>query len=105
MKVFRYSKVEYRNRYRRWYLSHTLAQKDVKLTRKATDNKTCRLRLLGYPLAPRVFNVGDEEMYATFLEHLALDKPDMLAVQVDPMPYLYTARQFAVDHLADKKDS
>ena len=44
-------------------------------------------------------------MYTAFLKHLAEDQPEMLAVQVDPMPYLYTARQFAVDHLAGKLDN
>ena len=92
MKVFRFSKNEYRNRYRRLFLSPALGQKEVKLTRKATDNKTCRLRMVGYPIAPPGINVGDEEMYTTFLKHLANDKPELLAVQVDPMPYLYTAR-------------
>ena len=105
MKVFRYSKNEYRSRYRRLFLSPTNAHKNVKLARKASDNKTCHLRMLGYPLAPRGINVNDEEFYSDFLKHLAKDKPELLALQVDPMPYLYRARQFAVDHLATNLDS
>ena len=53
----------------------------------------------------KVSNVNDEEFYTDFLKHLAKDQPELLALQVDPMPYLYKARQFAVDHLATNMDS
>lgn len=52
MKVFRYSKNEYRADYKRLLLSPQVSHKEVSLTRTGMDDKTCDLKLFGYPMRP-----------------------------------------------------
>ena len=65
MKVFRFSRTEYKQTYRAKFLSPDgyTGKKVIKLQRTGLDDKTCRLNIRGYPLRPKDLKHPDQ---ATF---------------------------------------
>lgn len=57
MRVFRYSKQEYKQTYRRLLFSHDVLVKNLSITRTGLDDKTCNLTMVGYPQVPKNFDV------------------------------------------------
>lgn len=104
MKVFRYSKNEYRRNYRRYLPSTDYNFKRFSLTRTGLDDKTCEMSLLGYPMMPASFENSDAEMFDGLVEQIKAEKSQILAIQVDPMPYMYRAREWSINNVAGNVD-
>jgi hypothetical protein len=70
MRVFRYSKNEYKQTYRRLLFSHDVVVKELSLTRIGQDEKTCHMSMIGYPLVPKHFNFDEKSMFKGLLEQV-----------------------------------
>ena len=104
MKVFRYSKNEYRHSYKSKFLSpDAYMSKKIELHRTGIDDKTCRINIRGYPQRPRNLKNLDSASIKALSDQIVRDKAQILAVQIDPMPYLWNARKFAIEHISGKR--
>ena len=67
------------------------------------DNKTCKLDLFGCPIrCPQDrMAVDDNNQFVKDFHRL---KPQLIAVQIDPMPFMYKARVFAQNMLPTFKN-
>lgn len=80
MKVFRYSKQEYRADYKRLLLSPQISYKTVSLARTGQDDKICNLKLFGYPMRPSSINKDQDKLFGQLCEQLKNDKTELIAV-------------------------
>ncbi len=74
--------------------SSRLLKKKLSVHRIA-DNKSCVLNLQGCPIKCP----SSRQNPSTIIESFNKTSPELIAVQIDPMPFIYKARQWAIAHL------
>ena len=88
--------------------SFQVLEKKLKKTRVGKDEKECIVNLYGYPLRPdeNTFNqeLADGEK-PPVINQIEKTKPNIIAIQIDPMKYLHSARTFALNTIPYMKDS
>ena len=98
MHGFNYSRAEYVRTYRRLLPSTKITTKNLEVLR-AGDNTTCNIKLFGYPLrCPEARQDARQEIVRLGTQ-LRERTPELLAVQLDPLPYLYQQREHAIHNL------
>ena len=101
MKVLKLSELEYKNLYKYRLPCRAVQKNNLRVTRSRTDDKQCRVEMRGYPIMPPSWYATQtpEDKLESLADIIAETKPEQIAVQIDPMPFLYKAREFGIETL------
>lgn len=94
MQGFKFSPQEYAATYRALMPSTRVLRKQLTVNR-VKDGKTCSVAVKGYPMV-RPSSRKPTEAAVFYKQAFSASK---VAIQVDPLPFLYQARQFALETL------
>ena len=98
MQGFNYSRAEYVRTYRRLMHSTKIITKNLDVLR-ANENATCTLKLYGYPLRCPEARQDPRREIVRLGTQLREKTPDLVDIQMDPLPYLYQQREHAIHNL------
>lgn len=98
MQGFRFSKDEYRRVYKRLMPSSKVLSAQLSVTRVA-DNETCALNVFGMPIRCPEYRSSPEHLQQHLISQWKRDRPEIIAVQLDPMPYMHMARSYAINNM------
>ena len=110
MQGFNFSRKEYLNLYRRVLPSQKITKNFF--TYQRPDSSEVALNMWGYPIQQsqsRKLDLQNPDRESApdpdrISDSLLLMNPDLVAVQMDPLPFMHTARSFAINYLPSLKE-